>query len=139
MVFGNFSLIAGINPQQLTNWMWENFIDAAEWVMVPNVIGMSQFADGGMLATKPYASGGAYIDRMSNHCKGCVYDRKKRVGEDACPFTNLYWDFFLRHQDRFVKNPRVARQVRAAQQLSDGDAVRETAVVILQKMKNADL
>ena len=139
MVLGNFSLIAGINPQQLTNWMWENFIDAAEWVMVPNVIGMSQFADGGMLATKPYASGGAYIDRMSNHCKGCVYDRKKRVGEDACPFTNLYWDFFLRHQDRFVKNPRVARQVRAAQQLGDKVELQETAQTMLARMADGTL
>ena len=139
MVLGNFSLIAGINPQQLTNWMWENFIDAAEWVMVPNVIGMSQFADGGMLATKPYASGGAYIDRMSNHCKGCVYDRKKRVGEDACPFTNLYWDFFLRHQDRFVKNPRVARQVRAAQQLGDKVELQETAQTMLSRMGDGAL
>jgi deoxyribodipyrimidine photolyase-related protein len=139
MVLGNFALIAGINPQQLTTWMWNSFIDAAEWVMVPNVIGMSQYADGGMLATKPYASGGAYIDRMSNHCKGCKYDRKKRTGDDACPFTVLYWDFFLRHAERFVKNPRVARQVRAAQQLSDADSVRETAVVILKKMTTADL
>jgi deoxyribodipyrimidine photolyase-related protein len=139
MVLGNFSLIAGINPQQLTNWMWENFIDAAEWVMVPNVIGMSQFADGGMLATKPYASGGAYIDRMSNHCKGCVYDRKKRVGEDACPFTNLYWDFFLRHQDRFVKNPRVARQVRAAQQLGDKVELQETAQTMLSRLDDGVL
>ena len=139
MVLGNFALIAGVNPQQLTTWMWNSFIDAAEWVMVPNVIGMSQYADGGMLATKPYASGGAYIDRMSNYCKGCKYDRKKRTGDDACPFTVLYWDFFLRYADRFVKNPRVARQVRAAQQLSDGDAVRETAVVILKKMTTGDL
>ena len=139
MVLGNFSLIAGINPQQLTSWMWENFIDAAEWVMVPNVIGMSQFADGGMLATKPYASGGAYIDRMSNHCKGCVYDRKKRVGEDACPFTNLYWDFFLRHQDRFVKNPRVARQVRAAQQLGDKVELQETAQTMLSRLDDGVL
>ena len=139
MVLGNFSLIAGINPQQLTSWMWENFIDAAEWVMVPNVIGMSQFADGGMLATKPYASGGAYIDRMSNHCKGCVYDRKKRVGDDACPFTNLYWDFFLRHQDRFVKNPRVARQVRAAQQLGDKVELQETARTMLSRMDDGVL
>jgi deoxyribodipyrimidine photolyase-related protein len=88
-----------------------------------------------MLATKPYASGGAYIDRMSNHCKGCAYDRKKRVGEDACPFTVLYWDFFLRHQDRFVKNPRVARQVRAAQQLADRDDLLATAVVIKGKLQ----
>jgi deoxyribodipyrimidine photolyase-related protein len=89
MVLGNFALITGTNPQQFTEWMWNSFIDAAEWVMVPNVIGMSLYADGGMLATKPYASGGAYIDRMSNHCKGCAYDRKKRTGDDACPFTVL--------------------------------------------------
>ena len=139
MVLGNFALISGVNPQQFTTWMWNSFIDAAEWVMVPNVIGMSQFADGGMLATKPYASGGAYIDRMSDHCKGCVFDRKKRVGEDACPFTVLYWDFFLRHAEVFVKNPRVARQVRAGQQLSDSDEVRETARVILARLDSGDL
>ena len=139
MVLGNFALIAGINPQQLTQWMWNSFIDAAEWVMVPNVIGMSQYADGGMLATKPYASGGAYIDRMSDHCKGCAYDRKKRVGDDACPFTVLYWDFFLRHEEIFVKNPRVARQVRGAQQLADRDELRVTAVSILKRMKSGKL
>ena len=139
MVLGNFALIAGINPQQLTQWMWHSFIDAAEWVMVPNVIGMSQYADGGMLATKPYASGGAYIDRMSDHCKGCAYDRKKRVGEDACPFTVLYWDFFLRHQVRFVKNPRVARQVRAAQQLADKNELQEVAVVMKKKLQEGTL
>ena len=134
MVVGNFALISGINPQQLTRWMWNSYIDAAEWVMVPNVIGMSQYADGGMLATKPYASGGAYIDRMSDHCKGCVFDRKKRTGDDACPFTVLYWDFFLRHQDRFVKNPRVARQVRAAQQLQDSEELQVVAKSMLEKL-----
>jgi deoxyribodipyrimidine photolyase-related protein len=139
MVLGNFSLIAGINPQELTQWMWNSFVDAAEWVMVPNVVGMSQYADGGMLATKPYASGGAYIDRMSNHCKGCAYDRKKRVGADACPFTVLYWDFFLRHDEKFVKNPRVARQVRAAQQLADREEVQVTAVSILQRLQSGEL
>jgi deoxyribodipyrimidine photolyase-related protein len=139
MVLGNFSLIAGINPQELTSWMWNSFVDAAEWVMVPNVVGMSQYADGGMLATKPYASGGAYIDRMSDHCKGCAYDRKKRVGEDACPFTVLYWDFFLRHDEKFVKNPRVARQVRAAQQLADRDELQATAVTILQRLRSSEL
>jgi deoxyribodipyrimidine photolyase-related protein len=139
MVIGNFALIAGINPQQLTRWMWNSYIDAAEWVMVPNVIGMSQYADGGMLATKPYASGGAYIDRMSDHCKGCVYDRKKRTGDDACPFTVLYWDFFLRHQDRFVKNPRVARQVRAAQQLQDNEELQVVAVSMMKKLNRGEL
>ena len=139
MVLGNFALISGINPQQFTNWMWNSYIDAAEWVMVPNVVGMSLYADGGVLATKPYASGGAYIDRMSNHCKGCAYDRKKRTGDDACPFTNLYWDFMLRHQETFVKNPRVARQVRAAQQLSDVSDVQETAQRMLTQLDNGSL
>ena len=139
MVLGNFALITATNPQQFTEWMWNSFIDAAEWVMVPNVIGMSLYADGGMLATKPYASGGAYIDRMSDHCKGCAYDRKKRTGDDACPFTVLYWDFMMRHQETFVKNPRIARQVRAAQQLSDIEAVQQTAQSILQRLDAGQL
>lgn len=139
MILGNFALISGINPQQFTEWMWNSYIDAAEWVMVPNVVGMSLYADGGVLATKPYASGGAYIDRMSNHCKGCAYDRKKRVGEDACPFTNLYWDFMLRHQETFVKNPRVSRQVRAAQQLSDVADVQSAAQRILASLDSGEL
>ena len=139
MVLGNFSLIAGLTPQDVTEWMWNSFVDAAEWVMVPNVVGMSLYADGGVLATKPYASGGAYIDRMSNHCKGCSYDRKKRTGDDACPFTTLYWDFMLRHQETFVKNPRVSRQVRAAQQLTDVDDVRTTAMTMLKKLDSGTL
>jgi len=134
MVLGNFALISGTDPQQFTNWMWNSFIDAHEWVMVPNVIGMSLYADGGRLATKPYASGGAYIDRMSNHCDGCAYDRKKRTGDDACPFTVLYWDFHMRHEKTFVKNPRIARQVRAAQKLSDIAEVKRTAKKILERL-----
>ncbi len=139
MVLGNFALISGVDPQRFTEWMWNSYVDAAEWVMVPNVVGMSLYADGGSLATKPYAAGGAYIDRMSNHCKGCAYDRKKRTGDDACPFTNLYWDFMLRHQETFVKNPRVARQVRAAQQLSDVGDVQSTARDILQRLDSGNL
>ena len=139
MVLGNFALISGTEPQAFMRWMWNSYVDAAEWVMVPNVIGMSLYADGGVMATKPYASGGAYIDRMSNHCKGCAYDRKKRTGDDACPFTVLYWDFMLRHQETLVRNPRVARQVRAAQKLSDVDEVRRTADRILSQLDSGDL
>ena len=139
MLIGNLSLTAGIDPRALTDWMWANFVDGAEWVMVPNVIGMSQYADGGIMATKPYASGGAYIHKMSDYCKGCAYDRTKRVGDDACPFTTLYWDFMMRHAERFVRNPRVAQQVRAAQKLSDIDAVREHAVTVLRRLDAGEL
>ena len=139
MIIGNLCLIAGINPQQLTDWMWSNFIDGAEWVMVPNVIGMSQFADGGGMATKPYASGGAYIDKMSNYCKGCHFDRTKRVGDDACPFTTLYWDFMARHEKDLERNPRVAQQVRAAFKLSDLPQVRERAQEVLGLLSSGDL
>jgi deoxyribodipyrimidine photolyase-related protein len=139
MIVGNLCLIAGINPQQLTDWMWANFIDGAEWVMVPNVVGMSQFADGGQMATKPYASGGAYIDKMSNYCKGCHFDRTKRVGDNACPFTTLYWDFIARHEVVLRKNPRVAQQVRAAFKLSDLPEVQERAKVVLQQLSAGEL
>jgi deoxyribodipyrimidine photolyase-related protein len=139
MVLGNLALIAGVNPQQFTRWMWDSFVDAAEWVMVPNVIGMSLHADGGKMASKPYAAGGAYIDRMSDYCKSCAYDRTKRVGDDACPFTTLYWDFMLRHADRFVKNPRMSTQIRAAQKLADGDAIRQRAQTVLTQLRQGTL
>jgi len=131
MVLGNLALIAGVSPRQMTDWMWESFVDGAEWVMVPNVVGMALYADGGRMSTKPYAAGGAYIDRMSDHCSGCAFDRKQRVGDAACPFTTLYWDFLLRHADRFARNPRMVVQVRAAQKLGDKDAVQHRAVEIL--------
>jgi deoxyribodipyrimidine photolyase-related protein len=139
MVLGNLALIAGINPQEFTQWMWDSFVDAAEWVMVPNVVGMSLFADGGILATKPYAAGGAYIDRMSDYCKPCAFNRKNRVGDDACPFTTLYWDFLLRHNERFVRNPRIATQVRAAQKLKDADEVRARAHEVLERLQSGTL
>jgi deoxyribodipyrimidine photolyase-related protein len=134
MVLGNLAMLHGVDPWEMTEWMWSSFIDGAEWVMLPNVIGMSQWADGGMMATKPYAAGGNYIDKMSDYCTPCRYDRKQRVGDDACPFTTLYWDFLARHHDVLVKNPRVARQVRASEQLSDLPAVRERAVEVRRRL-----
>ena len=131
MVMGNFALIAGINPRQFTDWMWESFVDAAEWVMVPNVVGMTLFADGGRVATKPYAAGGNYIDKMSDYCSGCHYDRTKRVGDDACPFTTLYWNFLSRNDERLIKNPRIAQQVRAARKLANIEDVNDRAAGVL--------
>jgi deoxyribodipyrimidine photolyase-related protein len=139
MILGNLALTAGINPQQFTNWMSRVFVDAAEWVMVPNVVGMALHADGGRMATKPYASGGAYIDKMSDYCKGCTYNRKLRTGDTACPFTTLYWDFLDRHHDRFVRNARVATQARASRKLDDLAEVRERAIEVRRKLIDGTL
>ena len=107
MVIGNFALLAGLNPAQLHQWYLGIYIDAFEWVEAPNTLGMSQWADGGHLATKPYVSSAAYLQRMGDHCKGCAYDPKARIGEQACPFNALYWNFFERHRSRFQSNPRL--------------------------------
>lgn len=108
MVIGNFALLAGLSPFALHEWYLGIYIDAFEWVEAPNTLGMSQFADGGLLATKPYVSSAAYIDRMSDYCKSCQYQRKERIGKQACPFNSLYWDFFARHRDTLGKQPRLA-------------------------------
>jgi deoxyribodipyrimidine photolyase-related protein len=92
-----------------------------EWVELPNVLGMSQYADGGVMASKPYAASGKYIDRMSNYCKGCRFDPAKSTGEDACPFTTLYWDFLMRHEILLAKNPRMVMQIRNLNRLSPAD------------------
>jgi deoxyribodipyrimidine photolyase-related protein len=107
MVIGNFALLAGLAPKAVHQWYLGVYIDAFEWVEMPNTLGMSQYADNGMMATKPYVSGAAYIDRMSDYCKGCHYDKKDRNGERACPFNALYWDFFARNESRLGSNPRI--------------------------------
>ena len=131
MVLSNLALITGTNPQEYLNWMREVFIDASDWVMVPNVIGMGVHADGGQMMTKPYAAGGAYISRMSQYCKGCIYDPKKRTGDDACPFTTLYWDFLDRHRERFAGNHRMAQQIFGLNRLSDLPELKERAREVL--------
>ncbi len=112
MVTGLFGLLAGIDPHALHEWYLAVYADAYEWVELPNTIGMSQFADGGLLASKPYAASGAYIDRMSDYCGNCFFDVKAKAGPKACPFNYLYWDFIARHRDRIKSNPRMAQMVR---------------------------
>ena len=112
MVTGTFALLAGIDPHEVHLWYLAVYADAYEWVEAPNVIGMSQFADGGLLASKPYAASGAYIDRMSDYCSGCRYDVKAKSGAGACPFNRLYWPFLIRHTDRLARNPRMAPMYR---------------------------
>ena len=112
MVTGNFALLAGIDPTQVADWYLEVYADAFEWVEAPNVVGMSQFADGGVIASKPYVSSGAYINRMSDYCKGCAYKVSQKTGEGACPFNTLYWHFLDRHRDRFSGNPRMGNMYR---------------------------
>ena len=125
MVLGNYAMQRGWRPSQVTDWFHRAFVDGYDWVMVPNVVGMSQYADGGVLATKPYAGGGAYIDRMSDYCGSCRYDPKVRVGDDACPFTAGYWAFLDRNRTRLEGNQRVARALRGLDRLTDLDALRE--------------
>ena len=112
MVTGNFALLAGVDPKALHEWYLSVYADAYEWVELPNTVGMSQFADGGLLASKPYAASGAYINRMSNYCGSCTYDVKQRTGKKACPFNALYWDFIARSRDQIGGNPRMAQMVR---------------------------
>lgn len=107
MVTGNFCLLTGIDPQQVDAWYLGVYVDALEWVELPNTRGMSQFADGGLIATKPYCAGGNYINKMSDYCRACHYDVRAKTGERACPFNSLYWDFMQRHRERLESNPRI--------------------------------
>ena len=119
MILGNYALQRGWDPRQVTAWFHEVFVDGYDWVMLPNVTGMSQHADGGVVATKPYASGGAYINRMSDYCGGCAYDPKVRVGETACPFTAGYWAFLDRNADRLRGNRRMSQPLAGLTRLKD--------------------
>ena len=126
MVTGNFALLAGVSPQELHEWYLSVYIDAFEWVEVPNTIGMSQWADGGLVASKPYIASGAYIDRMSDYCKSCHYSVVEKLGDRACPFNALYWHFLNRHRAFFKRNPRMGQ----AYHLWDGFTPERQAALI---------
>ena len=131
MVTGLYALLLGVRPQAVHAWYLAVYVDAVEWVEMPNVLGMSQFADGGLMASKPYAATGKYIQRMSNHCKGCRFDPAEATGDKACPFTTLYWDFLMRHEPRLAKNPRMALQVKNIARLTP-----EKRALILQQAQS---
>ena len=136
MVIGNFALLAGLSPQELHRWYLGIYIDAFEWVELPNTLGMSQRADGGVIATKPYVSSAAYIQRMGDYCKGCAYDPGEKTGERACPFNALYWDFYERNASEFDGNLRVGHVYRQLQDMPDAqrEALRTQARDVRQRL-----
>jgi deoxyribodipyrimidine photolyase-related protein len=136
MVTGLFALLLGVRPQEVHAWYLAVYVDAVEWVEAPNTLGMSQYADGGLLASKPYAASGRYIQRMGNHCASCRFDPGKAVGDDACPFTTLYWDFLMRHAERFASHPRAALQWRSLERLDPGQrrAIRRQAEALFTRL-----
>jgi deoxyribodipyrimidine photolyase-related protein len=140
MVTGNFALLAGIDPYQVHEWYLAVYADAYEWVEAPNVIGMSQLADGGIVGSKPYVSGGNYINKMSDYCRDCAYSVAQKTGAGACPFNLLYWAFLDRHRRRFETNPRMAQMYRVWDRM---DATRrahvlEGAAEVLARLDSGD-
>jgi deoxyribodipyrimidine photolyase-related protein len=132
MVTGLYALLLGVQPQQVHAWYLAVYVDAVEWVELPNTLGMAMYADGGLMASKPYVATGKYIQRMGPHCQDCRFDPGQRTGDRACPFTTLYWDFLLRHETRLAANPRMALQVKnlARLEAAERGAVQQRAAAI---------
>jgi deoxyribodipyrimidine photolyase-related protein len=132
MVTGLYAMLLGVRPKEITDWYLAVYVDAVEWVELPNTHGMSQYADGGLMGSKPYAATGKYIDRMSDYCRHCPFDPAKATGDDACPFTTLYWDFLRNHQDLFAGNPRMTHPLKNLARLSADEtaAIRSRAAEI---------
>ncbi|MEW6118937.1 MAG: cryptochrome/photolyase family protein [Pseudomonadota bacterium] len=123
MVTGLYALLLGVAPRQIHAWYLAVYVDAVEWVELPNTLGMSQFADGGAMASKPYCATGQYLARMSNYCTGCRFEPAQKTGDRACPFTTLYWDFLLRNAARLARNPRMALQLKNLARLNDAERI----------------
>lgn len=121
MVTGNFAVLTGIDPDKVDAWYLGIYADALEWVQLPNTRGMSQFADGGIVGTKPYTSSAAYINKMSNYCAGCFYNYKEKFGDRGCPFNTLYWDFLIRNKEKLEKNPRIGMGYRLLEKMPKDD------------------
>lgn len=137
MVLGNFFLLGGYEPAAVLRWYSEMYLDAYDWVMVPNVLGMILFADGGLFATKPYAAGAAYQEKMGNHCASCRFKPKEKEGPDACPFHSLYWNFFAQHSKAFRSNPRIGMMVSIWEKKSPTEQakIRQSAQSFLHAQK----
>ncbi|RZS95155.1 cryptochrome/photolyase family protein [Cecembia calidifontis] len=136
MVTGNFALLSGIDPDEVDKWYLGIYIDAIEWVEITNTRGMSQFADGGIVGTKPYVSSANYIDKMSDYCGSCYYDKLKKTGHKACPFNSLYWHFYNRNEEKLGKNPRIGMMYRTLAKMKDKKDILEQAEVYLSKLED---
>ncbi|MDH3280207.1 MAG: cryptochrome/photolyase family protein [Gammaproteobacteria bacterium] len=139
MVLGNFALLTGIDPQQVNEWYLLVYADAYEWVEMPNVTGMTLFADGGVVGSKPYAAGGNYINKMSNYCANCSYRAAQKNGPDACPFNYLYWDFLIRNRKKLDGNPRLSMVYRTLSTMNDAKikAIRDDARRFLKALQES--
>ena len=139
MVLGNFAQLWGVHPYQFHEWHMAMYVDAVDWVSLPNTLGMSQYGDGGIVGTKPYCSSGNYINNMSNLCSGCEFNYKKRVGDDACPFTTLYWEFMDRHYDQLKTNARMKFPIKNLEKMrakpGEVEAIRERAAELRDAWK----
>lgn len=140
MVLANFALLYGVNPQELNAWFVSAFVDSADWVMVPNVLGMGVFASP-VLSSKPYAASGKYIARMGNHCKHCSFRVEETLGEQACPFNSLYWDFMAQHRSQLEKNPRLAVLYKSWDRRNpkEQEAIRQQARHLRQRIAQGEL
>jgi deoxyribodipyrimidine photolyase-related protein len=136
MVTGNFAMLAGIHPAEVCEWYLAVYSDAYEWVELPNTLGMALYGDGGIMASKPYAASGKYIDRMSNFCRGCRYDSKLTTGPKACPFNALYWDFLDRNMEKLARNPRLSNMYATWRRMDSfkQDAIRKHAAQVLETL-----